>query len=77
MQTAGQGPIENFRLFIALASIALIIFQGPKGDGVVNTLNEKRMFGSASQAKNAVDYLTYGLIGGFIVVSAFLAATNS
>jgi len=56
--------------------VALILFQGPKGDGVVNTLNERRVFGSASQAKSAVDYLTYGLIGSFIVLSGVLAASQ-
>ena len=75
-QVASNGPLESARLFIALASIALILFQGPKGDGVVNSLNENRVFGSASEAKNAVDYVTAGLIGGFIVLSAVLAAQN-
>lgn len=73
---ASNGPLESARLFIALATIALILFQGPKGDGVVNSLNENRVFGSASEAKSAVDYVTAGLIGGFIVLSAVLAAQN-
>ena len=75
-QVASNGPLESARLFIALATIALILFQGPKGDGVVNSLNENRVFGSASEAKSAVDYVTAGLIGGFIVLSAVLAAQN-
>jgi len=41
---------------------------------VVNSLNEKRVFGSASEAKSVVDYVTGGLIGSFIVISAILAA---
>ena len=45
-------------------------------DGVVNSLNEKRVFGSASEAKSAVDYITAGLIGSFIVLSAILAIKN-
>ena len=48
-----------------------------KGDGVVNSLNEKRVFGSASEAKSVVDYVTGGLIGSFIVISAILAAGAS
>ena len=48
---AANGPLESARLFVALASVALILFQGPKGDGVVNSLNENRVFGSASEAK--------------------------
>jgi len=71
---AANGPLESARVIIAVASIALILFQGPKGDGVVNQLNESRVFGSASEAKSAVDYITGGLIGGFIVISAILAA---
>ena len=68
--------LENLRLFIAIASVALILFQGPKGDGVVNSLNERRVFGSAAETKSAVDYVTAGLIGSFIVLSAVLAATQ-
>jgi hypothetical protein len=34
------------------------------------------VFGSASEAKNVVDYVTAGLIGGFIVLSAILAAQS-
>ena len=68
-----NGTLESVRLVIALSSIALILFQGPKGDGVVNTLSEKRVFSSAKNAKSAVDYVTYALIGGFIVLSAVLA----
>ncbi|MDA9098451.1 preprotein translocase subunit SecG [bacterium] len=60
-------------MFIAIATVALILFQGPKGDGVVNSLNENRVFGSASEAKSAVDYITAGLIGGFIILSGILA----
>ena len=56
--------------------MALIMFQGPKGDGVVNSLNEGRVFGSAAKAKSAVDYATYALIGGFIAMSAVLAASG-
>ena len=73
---ASNGPLESARLLIALATVALILFPGPKGDGVVNSLNENRVFGSASEAKSAVDYVTAGLIGGFIVLSAVLAAQN-
>jgi preprotein translocase subunit SecG len=73
---ATNAPLESARAFIALGAVALILFQGPKGDGVVNTLNERRVFGSASQAKSAVDYLTYGLIGSFIVLSGVLAASQ-
>ena len=43
---------------------------------MVNSLNEKRVFGSASEAKSAVDYITAGLIGSFIVLSAILAIKN-
>jgi len=68
-----NGTLESVRLVVALSSIALILFQGPKGDGVVNTLSEKRVFSSAKNAKSAVDYVTYALIGGFIVLSAVLA----
>jgi len=75
-QTAANGPLESARLLVAIASIALILFQGPKGDGVVNSLNENRVFGSASEAKSAVDYVTAGLIGSFIVLSAILAANQ-
>lgn len=75
-EVAANGALENVRLFIAIASVALILFQGPKGDGVVNSLNEKRVFGSASEAKSAVDYITAGLIGSFIVLSGVLAATQ-
>ena len=75
-QVASNGPLESARLFIALATVALILFQGPKGDGVVNSLNENRVFGSGGEAKSAVDYVTAGLIGGFIVLSAVLAAQN-
>jgi preprotein translocase subunit SecG len=52
----------------------LIDGDSAEGDGVVNSLNEKRVFGSASEAKSAVDYITAGLIGSFIVLSAVLAA---
>jgi preprotein translocase subunit SecG len=72
-QVAANSPLESARLFVAIATVALILFQGPKGDGVVNSLNENRVFGSASEAKNAVDYITGGLIGGFIVLSGILA----
>jgi preprotein translocase subunit SecG len=75
-QVAANGVLENLRLFIAIASVALILFQGPKGDGVVNSLNERRVFGSAAETKSAVDYVTAGLIGSFIVLSAVLAATQ-
>ena len=68
-----NGTLESVRLVVALSSIALILFQGPKGDGVVNTLSEKRVFSSAKNAKSAVDYVTYALIGGIIVLSAVLA----
>jgi len=70
----GDEGLESARAVVALSAVALILFQGPKGDGVVNTLNERRVFGSASQAKSAVDYVTYGLIGGFIAMSVALAA---
>ena len=73
---ATSSPLESARLFVAIASVALILFQGPKGDGVVNSLNENRVFGSASEAKSAVDYVTAGLIGSFIVLSAILAANQ-
>lgn len=72
-QVATSSPLESARLFVAIATVALILFQGPKGDGVVNSLNENRVFGSAGEAKSAVDYVTAGLIGGFIVLSAVLA----
>ena len=72
-QVATSSPLESARLFVAIATVALILFQGPKGDGVVNSLNENRVFGSAGEAKSAVDYVTAGLIGGFIVLSAILA----
>ena len=75
-EVAANGVLENLRLFIAIASIALILFQGPKGDGVVNSLNERRVFGSAAETKSAVDYVTAGLIGSFIALSAVLAATQ-
>ena len=75
-EVAANGVLENLRLFIAIASVALILFQGPKGDGVVNSLNERRVFGSAAETKSAVDYVTAGLIGSFIVLSAVLAATQ-
>ena len=75
-QVAANGVLENLRLFIAIASIALILFQGPKGDGVVNSLNERRVFGSAAETKSAVDYVTAGLIGSFIALSAVLAASQ-
>ena len=68
-----NGTLESVRLVVALSSIALILFQGPKGDGVVNTLSEKRVFSSAKNAKSAVDYVTYALSGVFIVLSAVLA----
>ena len=68
--------MESARLFVAIATVALILFQGPKGDGVVNSLNEGRVFGSAAKAKSAVDYATYALIGGFIAMSAVLAASG-
>ena len=42
----------------------------------MNSLNEKRVFGSASEAKSVVDYVTAGLIGSFIVLSAILAVKN-
>ena len=70
---ATSSPLESARLFVAIATVALILFQGPKGDGVVNSLNENLVFGSAGEAKSAVDYVTAGLIGGFIVLSAILA----
>ena len=70
---ATSSPLESARLFVAIATVALILFQGPKGDGVVNSLNENRVFGSAGEAKSVVDYVTAGLIGGFIVLSAILA----
>ena len=59
-----NGTLESVRLVVALSSIALILFQGPKGDGVVNTLSEKKIISSAKNAKSAVDYVTYALIGG-------------
>ena len=71
------GGLETARAVVGAATVALIMFQGPKGDGVVNSLNESRMFGSASKAKSAVDYVTYGLIFGFIALSAVLAASGS
>jgi preprotein translocase subunit SecG len=70
------GGLETARAVVGAATVALIMFQGPKGDGVVNSLNESRMFGSASKAKSAVDYVTYGLIFGFIAMSAVLAASG-
>ena len=70
------GGLETARAVVGAATVALIMFQGPKGDGVVNSLNESRMFGSASKAKSAVDYVTYGLIFGFIAMSAALAASG-
>ena len=73
---AASGGLETARAVVGVATVALIMFQGPKGDGVVNSLNEGRVFGSASQAKNAVDYVTYGLIGGFLVLSVVLAASG-
>lgn len=30
---AANGPLESARLFVAIASVALILFQGPKGQG--------------------------------------------
>ena len=45
----------------------MILFQGPKGDGVVNTLSEKEGVFLGEERKSAVDYVTYALIGGFIV----------
>lgn len=71
-----SGGLETARAIAGAATIALVLLQGPKGDGVVNSLNEGRVFGSASQAKSAVDYATYGLIGGFIVLSGVLAASG-
>jgi len=73
---ASSGGLETARAVVGVATVALIMFQGPKGDGVVNSLNEGRVFGSASQAKSAVDYVTYGLIGGFLVLSVVLAASG-
>ena len=72
-QSAANQTLESVRLGIAVTTCALILFQGPKGDGVVNTLSEKRVFSSAKNAKSAVDYVTYALIGGFIVLSGVLA----
>lgn len=69
-----NGALETARAIAGAATIALVLLQGPKGDGVVNSLNEGRVFGSASRAKSAVDYATYGLIGGFIALSVALAA---
>ena len=74
--SAGVVSVECAEVTIAIASVALILFQGPKGDGVVNSLNERRVFGSAAETKSAVDYVTAGLIGSFIVLSAVLAATQ-
>lgn len=71
--SSGNAGLESVRLVVAVSAIALILFQGPKGDGVVNKLSEKRVFSSAKNAKSAVDYVTYALIGGFIVLSAVLA----
>tara|TARA_B110000483_G_scaffold138089_1_gene165093 strand:- start:294 stop:896 length:603 start_codon:yes stop_codon:yes gene_type:complete len=71
--SGGNAGLESVRLVVAVSAIALILFQGPKGDGVVNKLSEKRVFSSAKNAKSAVDYVTYALIGGFIVLSAVLA----
>ena len=68
--------LETARAALGAATVALIMFQGPKGDGVVNSLNEGRVFGSAAKAKSAVDYATYALIGGFIAMSAVLAASG-
>ena len=71
--SSGNAGLESVRLVVAVSAIALILFQGPKGDGVVNKLSEKRVFSSAKNAKSAVDYVTYALIGAFIVLSAVLA----
>lgn len=32
-QVAANSPLESARLFIAIATVALILFQGPKGQG--------------------------------------------
>jgi len=72
---SANGGLEAARAALGVATVALIMFQGPKGDGVVNSLNEGRVFGSAAKAKSAVDYVTYALIGGFII-SAVLAASG-
>ena len=74
--SASMGGLETARAIVGAATIALVMFQGPKGDGVVNSLNEGRVFGRAREAKSAVDYVTYGLIGGFIALSAVLAASG-
>lgn len=73
---SANGGLETARAALGVATVALIMFQGPKGDGVVNSLNEGRVFGSAAKAKSAVDYVTYALIGGFIAMSAVLAASG-
>ena len=76
MIASANGGLETARAALGAATVALIMFQGPKGDGVVNSLNEGRVFGSAAKAKSAVDYATYALIGGFIAMSAVLAASG-
>ena len=76
MIASANGGLETARAALGAATVALIMFQGPKGDGVVNSLNEGRVFGSAAKAKSAVDYATYALIGGFIAMSVVLAASG-
>ena len=52
------------------AAVLFIIIQGPKGDGMVNSLNESRMMGNFTQTRNFVSVLTWGLVAGFLVLSA-------
>lgn len=52
--------------------IFFIIAQGPKGEGMVNSMNESRMF-NFSETRNFVTVATWGLIGGFLVFSALAA----
>ena len=95
--------------------MVFIILQGPKGEGMVNSLNERRVFGSFSErraaaplppppggrraphpptpaerrlpepsrarralrrgtcSRNFVSIFTWGLVGGFLLLSALLA----
>ena len=51
----------------------MILLQGPKGDGMVNSLNESRMFGNFTETRNFVTVGIWGLVAGLIGLSALLA----
>lgn len=53
--------------------VLMILLQGPKGDGMVNTLNESRMFGNFTETRNFVTIGIWGLVAAFLLLSSALA----